>query len=329
MKKLVVWGTQKECQKFIANLDMDKAIIVGFVETGITTKKEITVCGITATLFGEGDLNSYVYDILVIANNHTAEIYKQCLTFGVLHKTVFLCHMFQTKELVDEQNNLKLLNNCITENYGQDIKEQLYNHSYIYYSDTKDGYAYNIDWVRYKTFEIIAQQIEKISGDIAEVGVYKGVFASWINRCLPNKTFYLFDTFEGFGYEEGLVEFQKGHCSKEFAIDSHKDTSIELVLNKMLFPDKCVIKKGLFPETAKDLETTFSFVSLDVDFEESTLEGLRYFYPRLSKGGFIFVHDYDTSLKGVKNAVNRFEEEEGAVIKIPMVDDGRTLIITR
>ena len=35
--------------------------------------------------------------------------------------------------------------------------------------------------------------------------------------------------------------------------------------------------------------------------ENSIYEGLKYFYPRLSLGGYIFVHDYNSSLYGVEN----------------------------
>ena len=52
-------------------------------------------------------------------------------------------------------------------------------------------------------------------------------------------------------------------------------------MNKMTVPENCVIRKGLFPDTAVGLEEKFIFVSIDVDFENSTYEGLKYFYPRL------------------------------------------------
>ncbi len=61
-----------------------------------------------------------------------------------------------------------------------------------------------------------------------------------------------------------------------------------------------IIKQGFFPESLGGLEDTFAFVSIDVDFEDSIYEELRYFYPRKEKGGYIFVHDYNSSLLGVK-----------------------------
>ena len=69
---------------------------------------------------------------------------------------------------------------------------------------------------------------------------------------------------------------------------------------------------------------------MDVDFEESIYEGIKYFYPRLSQGGYIFIHDYNSSLFGVEKAVDRFEEEiNGVLAKVPLCDANGTLIITK
>lgn len=53
-----------------------------------------------------------------------------------------------------------------------------------------------------------------------------------------------------------------------------------------------VFHPGLFPETAKSLTCEFCFVNLDADQYQSTLDGLMYFYPRMSKQGIIMLHDY-------------------------------------
>jgi O-methyltransferase len=45
--------------------------------------------------------------------------------------------------------------------------------------------------------------------------------------------------------------------------------------------------KGLFPHTAEAVkDKVFGFVHLDVDLYESTLAGLKFFYPHLFPGGF-------------------------------------------
>ena len=49
----------------------------------------------------------------------------------------------------------------------------------------------------------------------------------------------------------------------------------------------------------------FSFVHLDVDLYQSTLDCLNFFYPRLSLGGIIISHDYTTA-EGVDLAFDEF-----------------------
>jgi O-methyltransferase len=69
------------------------------------------------------------------------------------------------------------------------------------------------------------------------------------------------------------------------------------------------VREGIFPETATGLEDeTFAFVHLDADLYQSTLDGLNFFYPRLSPGGCIIVHDYNHNWEGVTKAVDEFSE---------------------
>lgn len=66
--------------------------------------------------------------------------------------------------------------------------------------------------------------------------------------------------------------------------------------------------KGLFPQTAEPIkDKKFAFVHLDTDLYESTLEGLKFFYPRMVKHGIILSHDYST-IKEVRRAFQDFGE---------------------
>lgn len=191
---------------------------------------------------------------------------------------------------------------------------------------------YADDYNRIRTFELVLEEIRKqnISGSVAELGVFKGEFAKYINAAFPERTCYLFDTFEGFRDSEAITEKQAGNCGDAF-IERFKDTTEAVVLGKMPVPERIVCKKGLFPESLDGLEDTFAFVSLDVDFEQAIYDGLEYFYPRLNEGGYIFVHDYNSStLKGVRNAVNRYEDDNKVKLaKVPIPDLCGTLVITK
>ncbi|MBQ9538528.1 MAG: hypothetical protein IJU95_04600, partial [Treponema sp.] len=51
---------------------------------------------------------------------------------------------------------------------------------------------------------------------------------------------------------------------------------------------------------------------------------------QLSKGGYIFVHDYNSNLLGVEKAVDRYESECGSMLaKVPLSDKSGSLVVTR
>ena len=178
------------------------------------------------------------------------------------------------------------------------------------------------DYVRVRTLELLCAQLREVPGAAAELGVYRGSFARCINALLPERRLYLFDTFEGFDPAE--AQGQGGGF-----VEAHRNTSIERVLRLLPHPERAVIRPGLFPASAEGLEDRFALVSLDVDLEESTLAGLRWFLPRMQEGGYLLLHDYDNpKLPGVRRAVSRFEQEYGRLRAVPLCDAGGTLVIS-
>lgn len=184
------------------------------------------------------------------------------------------------------------------------------------------------DYVRYSSLELTAYEIKKkkVKGDLAEVGVYKGEFAAKINECFPDRKLYLFDTFCGLD-ERDLNEDKKN--SLVFSDRMFNYPFIQEVLDKMKYPDNCIVKKGYFPDSIGNLDCIFAFVSLDADLFNPTYEGLKFFYPRLSKGGFIFVHDYNNyKFGGAKEAVLKFSEEQN-LNYFPLSDINGSAIFTK
>lgn len=162
------------------------------------------------------------------------------------------------------------------------------------------------------SLELASREIYKygIQGNVAEVGVYRGYFASYINHFFPDRMLYLFDTFCGF--DEKDIKIEKEREFSEFKEHScFLDTDEMIVYDKMENKDKCIFKKGYFPDTTSDVDIneTFCFVHLDTDLYLPTLNGLRFFYSKLVKGGYIFVHDFNGVAQGVRNAVKEFCDE--------------------
>ena len=163
------------------------------------------------------------------------------------------------------------------------------------------------DKVRLYNFWLQIQRIEKdrIKGDVAELGVYKGDSAKLLHLMAPGRTLHLFDTFEGFIGTDLKPETGEAstYTSKNFA-----DTSVNKVL-KNIGGDLAYIKvhAGYFPQSADGLDdVVYSVVSLDADLYNPTKAGLEYFYPHLAPGGVIFIHDYNHKWEGLMKAVDEF-----------------------
>jgi O-methyltransferase len=174
--------------------------------------------------------------------------------------------------------------------------------------------------------QIIAEN--KTRGEVAELGVFQGEFARRINKQFPNKRLYLFDTFDGFSVNDVKKDIEIGSSEK---ITNQKydfsDTSERFVLDRMEYPENCIIKKGYFPATAEGLEEKFAFVSLDADLYQPMLEGLKYFYPRLEKGGYIFVHDFfHEDFTGTKKAIIEYKNIE-KIHYVPLGDNCSIAIV--
>lgn len=194
----------------------------------------------------------------------------------------------------------------------------------------RHGFVNGYDYIRFSSLELVAREIHnrKIPGNVAELGVYRGDFASKINIAFPDRKLYLFDTFEGFAKEDIETE-QKESFSKMKSKD-FSDTSVSLVLKKMRHAGNCIIKKGFFPETAEGVEDTFAFVSIDCDLYDPILSGLQFFWERLSVGGYIFVHEYNqTEYLGSNAAVNEFIKENPDVHFFPLTDQGGSIVLIK
>lgn len=164
-------------------------------------------------------------------------------------------------------------------------------------------------------------------GSIAELGVYRGDFAKFMNEAFPDRKLYLFDTFEGFDNKDNNIDKDE----REGYEDLFMDTSVKLVLDKMVNPESVVVQKGWFPDTLSGVpdDEKYCLVSLDTDIYEPMLAGLEYFYPRLEKGGYIFVHDfYNNDWNGIMKAVDDFCGKYD-IGYVPILDRCGSIIITK
>lgn len=163
------------------------------------------------------------------------------------------------------------------------------------------------DYFRYATLGLAVQTIlsEEIPGSFAEVGVYRGNMAKFLHRLAPHRTYYLFDTFEGFP-EQDLEPEQRGD-------GRFTNTSVDLVLRTIGDTHNVVVKAGYVPETFAGLESErFAFALLDVDLYAPTARSLEFLYPRMAAGGYVILHDYNSpeSNRAVKRAADEFMRDK-------------------
>ena len=153
-------------------------------------------------------------------------------------------------------------------------------------------------------YSIVKTQTD-LEGDIAEVGVFQGGSAKLICEAKKDKKLYLFDTFTGLPQvSENDTHFGHKHWyDNEFSNTSEE--SIKKLLNKY---DNVDIIKGIFPESGKKIiKNKFCFVHLDVDLYKSTIDSLRFFFPKMVEGGIILIHDYHSD--GIQKAFREFKNE--------------------
>jgi hypothetical protein len=141
-----------------------------------------------------------------------------------------------------------------------------------------------------------------VPGDFAEVGVFRGGGARVLREVKNGRLLHLFDTFSGMPKTDPRRDTM--HKAGDFA-----DASLEAV-QRYLGMEGIRYYVGFFPDTTRGHEQAlerFAFVHLDVDIYQSTLDSLRFFYPRLSPGGMLVTHDYSAqSCPGVAAAYDEF-----------------------
>jgi hypothetical protein len=141
-------------------------------------------------------------------------------------------------------------------------------------------------------------------GAMAELGVARGGTAKLIGMASGGKRVYGFDTFSGLP----PVRKEDTHWGVRF-FKEHQFAAAEQSVRKYLSPFTNVqLLSGVFPESAEPVkEETFGFVHLDADLYQSTVAGLQFFWPRMTSGGVILIHD--AHAEGVRRAIDEFVEQ--------------------
>ncbi len=154
---------------------------------------------------------------------------------------------------------------------------------------------------------------DKIEGDLIETGVWRGGATILMRALLKEHTItdrkvWAADSFEGLPKpnSESYPE-DKGNPLHSFKILT---ASLDEVKNNFkkynLLDDQVVFLKGWFKDTLPTIKTEkLALLRLDGDLYESTSLALKHLYPKLSKGGYIIIDDYN-AFPYCKKAVDEY-----------------------
>ena len=163
----------------------------------------------------------------------------------------------------------------------------------------------------YRCYELwtLAARLDRLPGDVIEVGVWRGgtgaLIAKQVQNIAPNRTVYLCDTFKGV--------VGAGSRDTRYKGGEHADTSLEIVKELIasigLTNTRLVV--GVFPkETAVQISAErLALVHVNVDVYDSAKWCFEWAWPRTVLGGAIVFDDYGFhGCEGVTRMVNEIDE---------------------
>jgi len=149
-----------------------------------------------------------------------------------------------------------------------------------------------------------AENAKNLSGDVAELGVYKGGSALLLSEVFstssPQKTVHLFDTWEGMP-----MDFQEYESFSGFDFSDITYTEVKENLKNCR---NVQFYKGMFSNTFPSVTVdAFCFVHIDCDIYSSVKQCCEFFYSRMVSGGIMLFDDYGfICCPGAKKAVDEF-----------------------
>jgi O-methyltransferase len=163
----------------------------------------------------------------------------------------------------------------------------------------------------YDLWQLTAESRKLTSGNIIEVGVWRGgtgcLIARQAQTAMIPATVYLCDTFRGV--------VKTGSSDRHYQGGEHSDTSASHVLELAggLGLSNVRILEGIFPdETGHQVaDVSFRLCHIDVDVYESGRDILAWLWPRVVPGGMVIFDDYGfLSTGGITKLVNE-ERQRG------------------
>lgn len=245
--KVYVWGIGRFTATYIDDF-IDEAHVAGYIDTysnkGTYRDKKV---------YRPHEMKEKDYDAILVTPCETEEIEKECIREGIdISKLIYLHHNFLLK---DKNKDYTFVEKIIGHKAAQQLRSQCkmisppiffggahgQSDDLMVFANAKklSDTIHQYDYIRIKSLEFAIKEIRKrkLKGSVAELGVFRGEFAQYINYAFPDRTCYLFDTFQSFDDDEAKREISVGNINDAVNI-FFKDTSIDTVLKKMVNPEK-------------------------------------------------------------------------------------------
>jgi O-methyltransferase len=185
----------------------------------------------------------------------------------------------------------------------------------------------HIEW-RVHVLSTLAWHAARLEGDFVECGVNTGIFSLAICHYLDfnklDKSFYLFDTFNGIPVES-MSETERSARIIENSRNYPEcfDTAKQ---NFAPFP-RAVLVRGRVPETLPLVHIDkVAYLHLDMNVAAPERAAIEYFWPKIVPGGVLAFDDYGWApYKEQKDALDAFAEQQG--VKIMLLPTGQGILI--
>lgn len=214
------------------------------------------------------------------------------------------------------EDGLVTVNNC------DFIKNPRFIHAYNAALNQQKGI--NIRWRAHVT-QWAATNASKLGGDYVECGVNRAFLSMsamhYIDfKQMKDRKFYLFDTYCGLVPEQVTEEDRAAR--RNYYTDSY-----EFVMESFRDYNNVVIVKGVVPDSlvTVDIEKV-AYLSIDMNCTQPEVAALRYFWPKMARGGMVVLDDYGFSgHEAQKKGADEFATEND--VEILQLPTGQGLII--
>jgi O-methyltransferase len=175
----------------------------------------------------------------------------------------------------------------------------------------------------------------KVAGDFVECGVYQGdmswVVSELIDLPRAGKTFYLYDTFEGFSPKySSPADFPDAPQLLDISNHTYKVPQLyEFVRDRFAAKPYVKVIKGVVPDILHELSPSeIAFLHIDMNSPDAETGALEVLFDRVSSGGPVIFDDYGWAVfRKQKIAADRFMAARGYdILELPT---GQGLMIKR